>query len=295
MRRRFGASIVVTALALACATGCSSANQAASAASPGPVQTTDPAADNYSYPAALTPSSPPPSAAPVDGGSYNNADEIEIVLTESRQECSPGDTPTLSDFPGATDAVQCSSPDGASQDTQIAVFKSQGAAQAYGASAIVGLPGMDADTTALVGRNWVLTTTSSTYAQAVQQILGGNLSMPVAAPSPTPAATPAPEQVTFHCTGNASDGVDITYGANGSEHSASSLPFTHVDKLDPSAQYYVTTAQLQGGGSVSCTTTVQTDDLLGYAQTATNSGSADGGYNIASAEVCSGINDWEKC
>jgi len=293
MRRRSGTSIVVAGLALVAAVGCSPANQAASGASPRPVQTTDPAADNYSYAPPEVPS-PSVSAAPVDGGSYGNAGEIEYALATAGQQCSPGDTPGLSDYSGATDAVQCSSPDGASQDTQIAVFKTQGAAQTYAAGAVVApFYGIPADTTALAGVNWVLTTTSGTYAQAAQRILGGSVALPRDAPSPTPAATPAPEQVTFHCAGDG--GVDITYGANGSEHSASSLPFTHVDKLDPGAQYYVTTAQLQGGGSVSCTTTVQTDDLLGYAQTVSNNGSADGGYNIASAQVCSGIDGWEKC
>jgi hypothetical protein len=58
----------------------------------------------------------------------------------------------------------------------------------------------------------------------------------------------------------------------------------------------VVSAQLQGGGSVSCTTAVQTDDNLGYAQVVSNSGSADGGYDIASAQVCSNFTSgWEKC
>lgn len=259
------------------------------------MQTTDPAGDNYRYPFVAA-SAPPSSAPPTDGGSYNNTGEIEQALALAGQTCSPGDKATLSDYPGATDAAQCSSPDSASQDTQIAVFKTPAAAQAYAAKAVVGVEwDLPADTTAVVGRNWVLTTTSATYAQTAQGVLGGNLSMPVAAPSPTPAATPAPEQVTFHCTGSAPDGVDITYGSNGSEHSGSSLPFDRVVPLDAGAQYYVVSAQLQGSGSVSCTTTVQTDDLLGYAQTVSNSGSADGGYNIASAQVCGGIDGWEKC
>jgi hypothetical protein len=233
------------------------------------------------------------SAPPASGGSYNSADEVEQTLAEAGQECSPGDKPSLADFDGATDAAQCSSPGSASQDTQIIVFKDQAQAQSYSANAVVGIQGVPAHTTALAGRNWVLTTTSSTYAQAAVQILGGTLLAPVDAPSPTPAATAAPEQVTYRCTGHG--GVDITYGANGSEHSASSLPFKHTDPLMTGAQYYVVSAQLQGGGSVSCTTDVQTDDLLGYAQVVSNSGSADGGYNIATAEVCSGIDGWQAC
>lgn len=233
-------------------------------------------------------------AHPIDGGTYTNTGEIEQVLADAGQDCPPGDTPTLSDFPGATDAMQCSSSGSITQDTQIAVFSDTGHARAYADQAVVSLAwGIPGNTTALTGRNWVLTTTSATYAQSAQQILGGFISLPQDAPSPTPAATPAPEQVTFQCTGHG--GVDITYGANGSEHSASRMPFNRVIPLDPGAQYYVVSAQLQGSGSVSCTTTVQTDDLLGYAETVSSSGSADGGYNIASAEVCSSIDGWEKC
>lgn len=105
----------------------------------------------------------------------------------------------------------------------------------------------------------------------------------------SPAAVP--QQVTYACTGHAPAGVDITYGSDGSNHSATSLPFTHTDPLDTSVQYYVTTAQLQGGGSVSCTTTVQ-----GSGGAVSASGSADGGYNIASAQVCSTFDGgWDRC
>lgn len=120
----------------------------------------------------------------------------------------------------------------------------------------------------------------------------------VGAPSlpPSSAAPPVPQQVTYSCTGSAPDGVNITYGPGGSNHSASSLPFTHTDSLDTSAPYYVTTAQLSGSGSVSCTTTVQTDNGDGTANHVANTASADGGYNIASAQVCSTFNSgWEVC
>jgi hypothetical protein len=120
----------------------------------------------------------------------------------------------------------------------------------------------------------------------------------VGAPSlePTSQAPAVPAQVTYSCKGSAPDGVDITYGPEGSDHSASRLPFTHTDPLDPTAQYYVTTAQLQGGGSVSCTTVVQTDNGDGTAHQVTKHASADGGYNIASAEVCSTFDGgWDAC
>lgn len=123
-------------------------------------------------------------------------------------------------------------------------------------------------------------------------------SIPQDAPSPSQSPTPAaaPEQVTYSCTGSAPDGVNITYGPNGSNHSATSLPFHHTEPLTSGAEYYVTTAQLQGSGSVSCTTTVQTDNFDGTADDVTNTGSADGGYNIASAQVCSDFSTgWTRC
>lgn len=132
---------------------------------------------------------------------------------------------------------------------------------------------------------------------------GSNATVDTSSPSPnypvldepSPVQSAAPEQVTYTCKGDAPDGVDITYGPNGSDHSAGSLPFKHTDPLTDGAEYYVTTAQLQGSGSVSCTTTVQTNNLDGSADDVANSGSADGGYNIASAQVCSGIDGFEKC
>ena len=127
---------------------------------------------------------------------------------------------------------------------------------------------------------------------------GSNVTFDSSSPTPnTPvvAQSAAPEQVTYACTGSAPDGVEITFGPNGSNHSAGSLPFRHTEPLTTGALYYVTTAQLQGGGSVSCTTTVQTVSFDGTADDVDNTGSADGGYNIATAQVCSGIDGWEKC
>jgi hypothetical protein len=248
-------------------------------------------ADSPSAPASA---SAQPTRPPIDGGTYANTYAIMSALAAAGQEClTVASTPALSDYDGATDAVQCDGPHGA-DDTHIVVFNDHGAAVAYASKAVVGVPFVPGDTTALVGVDWVLTTNSSLYAQAAALALGGSLMLPQAAPSQTPAATPAPEQVTYSCTGHGA--VDITYGANGSNHSASQLPFTHTDRLSAGAQYYVVSAQLQGGGSVSCTTAVQTDDNLGYAQVVSNSGSADGGYNIASAQVCSNFTGgWEKC
>ena len=113
-----------------------------------------------------------------------------------------------------------------------------------------------------------------------------------AAPTSAAPTTQDVEQVIFKCTGSTDgDGIDITYGAEGTNDSASSLPFTKTVSLSTTAQYYAVQAQLQGGGHVTCTTTVESGG-----QTVTQTGSASGGYNIASAEVCSSFDgSWDAC
>lgn len=113
--------------------------------------------------------------------------------------------------------------------------------------------------------------------------------------TPATTAPPVQESVTFACTGTAPDGVDITYGPSGSSFGATSLPLNKKIPLDRGAQYYNTEAQLSGSGSVTCTTTVVYNDG-GTATTVVNTGSASGGYNIASAQVCATFTGgWEKC
>lgn len=113
-------------------------------------------------------------------------------------------------------------------------------------------------------------------------------------PMPTSAA-PSPQgpdnEVVFKCSGNAPDGVDITYGTDSSNASASKLPFSHTETLDSSAEYYEVQAQLSGSGHVTCSTTVYWSG-----QSATKSGTAEGGYNIAATEICSTFDGgWEGC
>lgn len=117
---------------------------------------------------------------------------------------------------------------------------------------------------------------------------------PSSAAAPVQAAAPAgpSSQVKYSCTGSAPDGVDITYGTESSNSSASKLPFSRTVPLDSSAQYYDVTAQLSGSGTVSCTTTVWASD----GTVTTKSGMANGGYNIASSEVCSTFDgSWDAC
>ena len=95
-----------------------------------------------------------------------------------------------------------------------------------------------------------------------------------AAQQPAKAA-PAAQMVTYVVTG--SDGAQITYGPAGSDLSGS-VPM-HVTKHIPSSPpvYYAISAQLQGGGSVSCQILVDGKVI--------SSSTATGGYNIASCEI----------
>jgi len=108
-------------------------------------------------------------------------------------------------------------------------------------------------------------------------------------PTPTP---PPPPSVAYSCTGSAPAGVRITYGGEGSNFSASRLPFRHSDPYDPTPLYYSVSAQLQGRGSVTCTVTVDSDN----GPVGTKTASASGGYNIAMAEVCRDFQGaWSAC
>ena len=119
---------------------------------------------------------------------------------------------------------------------------------------------------------------------------------PTPVPTPVPTPPPAVQDVVFRCTGNAPRGIDITYGPEGSNYGASRLPFSRTLDLDANAQYYNVTAQLQGAGTVSCSTNVNWADYSGSQQTVTQTGNASGGYNIASAEVCSDFSGgWQAC
>jgi hypothetical protein len=120
---------------------------------------------------------------------------------------------------------------------------------------------------------------------------------PLETPTATPTPTPAPAyDVVFACKGSAPQGLEITYGSDSSNYSGTSLPFQATLPLDDSALYYDTEAQLQGGGSVSCTTTVNFDDGLGGTTTVSKTGIASGGFNLANAQVCrEPVAGWEGC
>jgi hypothetical protein len=94
------------------------------------------------------------------------------------------------------------------------------------------------------------------------------------------AAKPANKPtVTFRVRGTAS-GVDITYGSDSDNRQGpNSLPWQSTMARDDSGDtlYYSVTAQLNGGGDITC------DVLVGSKVVAT--GHASGGYNICMAQI----------
>lgn len=87
-------------------------------------------------------------------------------------------------------------------------------------------------------------------------------------------ASALPEQtITYIVRGTA--GAQVTYGPAGSDFNGD-VPMRVTERLgDP--EYYAINAQLQGGGSVSCSIEVDGIPL--------STGSASGGYNIADCEI----------
>jgi len=102
-----------------------------------------------------------------------------------------------------------------------------------------------------------------------------------------PTTAPLATTAVFSCTGTAPEGVSITYGTDTSNlNGASTVPWQASLPLPSTAEYANVSAQLQGpDGSIRCTTTV-TWSSDGRSHTVSQSGSAAGDYNIASAQVC---------
>lgn len=88
-------------------------------------------------------------------------------------------------------------------------------------------------------------------------------------------AAPAGKAV-FKVWGSASSGVDITYGSDGENIAGHGLPMSKTLTVKSDAMYYAITAQLQGGGDVHCSVTIDGK---------TKTGHASGGYNICSAQL----------
>ncbi|MFE9875887.1 hypothetical protein [Streptomyces sp. NPDC005784] len=92
-------------------------------------------------------------------------------------------------------------------------------------------------------------------------------------------------KVVFKVWGSAPAGADITYGSDSDNRDGSGPPMTKTLPFDSDAMYYDVSAQLQGGGDINCSVTVD-----GH----TKKGHASGSYNICSAQLSSGLfGDWE--
>ncbi|MFD7603099.1 MmpS family transport accessory protein [Streptomyces mirabilis] len=100
-----------------------------------------------------------------------------------------------------------------------------------------------------------------------------------ATPKKAEPAAPA-DKVVFKVWGSAPAGVDITYGSDSDNLQGRGLPMTKTLTLKDDAMYYNVTAQLQGGGDIHCSVTVDGK---------TKSGHASGGYNICNAQLSGGL------
>lgn len=123
-------------------------------------------------------------------------------------------------------------------------------------------------------------------------------------PPPSPSAPPVTETrskdyVVFRVWGYAPDGADITYGNDSSNLSppgglgfdgeGTALPWRGQLRYHGSALYYDVSAQLQGGGSITCALYVKVVDYYSDGTHTSDSkrvvtGHAAGGYNICDAQ-----------
>jgi hypothetical protein len=145
------------------------------------------------------------------------------------------------------------------------------------------------------------------YLVGVKISAGGRMAAPAATPAPAAHTVPAAavnnvasagttQMVTYSCTGHVPSDVLITYGPNGTESIVAALPFTRTAALDTKAQFYVTEVHLQATGSVSCQIALNYRTSSGAIASVTNTAGASGGYEIASAQVCSDFHGgWKEC
>ncbi|WP_234365472.1 hypothetical protein [Streptomyces sp. RTd22] len=101
-----------------------------------------------------------------------------------------------------------------------------------------------------------------------------------AKPKPKPKATESDEApagtAVFKVWGSAPAGADITYGSDSDNLDGSGLPMTKTLKVQDGALYYHISAQLQGGGDIRCSVTIDGQTKTGHAR---------GSYNICSAQL----------
>ncbi|MEU1277292.1 hypothetical protein [Streptomyces sp. NPDC005805] len=97
-----------------------------------------------------------------------------------------------------------------------------------------------------------------------------------AAEKPTEEESAPEGKAVFKVWGSAPAGVDITYGNDGTNLQGTRLPMEKTLTVKDDALYYQVTAQLQGGGDIHCSITIDGKTKTGQAQ---------GGYNICSAQL----------
>ncbi|WP_203655850.1 MmpS family transport accessory protein [Actinocatenispora rupis] len=110
------------------------------------------------------------------------------------------------------------------------------------------------------------------------------------AASPIPTKPKAKPKVTFEVSGSAPSGVDTMYGTDSdNRQGGDSSPWSTTMTRDDSGNvsYYFLTAQLQGGGDITCKILVDGKAIA--------TGHASGGYNICQAQIVQGwTGGWKK-
>lgn len=94
-------------------------------------------------------------------------------------------------------------------------------------------------------------------------------------------------EIEFVVTGSAPNGADITYGSDSSNYQGH-LPMDVTKTIDTNVMYYDVTAQLNGGGQVTCKVLIGDGTKIDVQKV----GHASGGYNICSAQLNNINGDW---
>lgn len=95
-----------------------------------------------------------------------------------------------------------------------------------------------------------------------------------------PKADPNKNKVVFKVWGKALSGVDITYGSDSDNLDGKGLPFKETMDLNQDAMYYNVYAQLNGGGEIWCSVTINGKTQKGHAR---------GDYNICDAQLSASL------
>lgn len=137
--------------------------------------------------------------------------------------------------------------------------------------------GGDSQTTSSAKPAPTVTVTAATKADKAQPAPTVTVTKTVTAKPAAKTTTAAPAgKAVFKVWGSAPSGVDITYGSDGENIQGRGLPMSKTLSVKDDALYYAITAQLQGGGDVRCSVTIDGK---------TKTGHASGGYNICSAQL----------